>query len=769
MMNFTESQTTAIETINVPCLIQAGAGSGKTRVIVEKAKRAYLSSIPPEQIAALTFTKKAAAEMRERLFKDIGIDAYKTIICSWHSFAFNQVIKPASDKKHPLLAQIGYSSDVIIFDESESRMTLNECVKEVLNKDEIEAFNEAGGVRRLENEMGFALSYGRTVKYQDKWLKEKWKKCPVERSEELLWYSYLTVWKLYEKKLFSMNAIDYNYMLVIAVFLLEKDKTLRQWLSGFLKVILADEHQDCNPIQGRFLKLVAGAGTNLTMVGDDKQSIYGFRAADITQILNASRDYQGIKVITLPDNFRSSPEIITLANSITDLMDESQKISEGHMKPNKPSKGIKPVVREFFSDDEEAEVITNEIKSILDSKLCNPSDIAILYRNKAIKDKIENCLLSHHIDYQVVGDKDFFDAKEVKDWMAFLRFCGNDADIMAASRVIDGCYISSRGVTMRQNIANGKYENPIAYIKHQTQAGGPKSQLKRDGFSALLESQQCINEAIKECGSKLEYAQLNGISDESEEAREGWDQVTQGLKSALMEIWEHLFKPKYFEEAEKQVSKGAKKDAKEVVDGRKKNVEVLTERLFAFLEEQGHLLDCIRELVLLVDSGGNEEQAVQLMTEHASKGLEFERVYVIGCEDEAHFKSDDTDMNEELRLFYVAVTRAIEHLSISYCNQRFIYGDVSQRKPLRFIEQIPSENYDTPMVPKVQQKPTSYNQRNVASNHSRAQQQMNNAMNEAALLIDVECSNNPIEAFVMSCSDAQSKENEVVRVEGFKL
>lgn len=690
-MNFTDSQLEAITSHGTPSMINAGAGSGKTRVIVEKSRRLITGGMPPERVCAITFTKKAAAEMQSRLYQQIGLDAYRAVICNWHSFAYNQILKTASSKRHPYLSTIGYTGDLIILDDGESRTILTECAKAALSPEEFETLKEAGGVKRLQNDMGLALAYCRGVKEQSEWLKNIWRSKKTDREQQVLWFNKLEVWKLYEQRLIELNAVDYDYILVHAVNLLKSDPHFTNWLQGHFGAVLADEHQDCNPVQGMLLKLIVGNGNNLTMVGDEKQSIYAFRAADVGQLLHAKNDYANMKIVSMAQNFRSSPEIINLANGIADLMDESQKVTDGQMATDKPHTGILPVARYFKDDRKEAEFTANEIHQLIQSGQYQAKDIAVLYRAKIIKNLVEDKFIELGVDYQVVGDRDFFDAKEVKDWIAFLRFCCNENDVMAASRCLDAANIGAKGITMRQHITNGKAKNVMDYMQKMSVAGGEKSQSKRQGFKRIIEAHGVIDDFLKECGSRDDVARLMGLDVSHEAVGDQWQAIIADLKNGMFMIWDEVFKDSYVQEAANRNKKDETVDVLSIVAERRKNIEILTTRLFSFLEQFGHVKDCIRELTLLVDSGDNNTDSVQMMTEHASKGLEFKRVYIVGCEDEAHFKSDDANIHEELRLFYVAVTRAEHEVVLSCASDRFVHGFVEKRNPLRFIQALPKD------------------------------------------------------------------------------
>ncbi|KAB0482396.1 ATP-dependent helicase [Vibrio chagasii] len=692
-MKLTQSQRQAVHSNGVPTMINAGAGSGKTRVIVEKAGNLIDGGMPPERLCAITFTKKAAAEMLERLYQRVGIQAYKSVICNWHSFALNQVLKPAMTKKHPYFVKSGYTSnDLVILDESESFTLINEAANKVLSKSDLEYLKENGGVQNVQRVISFALAFGRGPKAEYHHQMDAWKGKEVAQVERDIFQFSILIWQAYYKRLVELNAVDYDHILIHAVKILSIDAKFRSWIQHHFLAVLADEHQDANPIQGLLLKLIVGDGKNLTMVGDEKQSIYGFRAADVGQLLNACTDYEGMNIIHMAENFRSSSEIVSVANAISTLMDKSQKVTDGQMIAKSGVSGTKPFARRFTNDNSEAEYTAKEINSLIQSGEYIGRDIAILYRAKNIKHSIEEHLLKLGVDYQVIGDKDFFDAKEVKDWMAFLRFCANEKDVMAASRVIDGSYIKSRGVTMRQKLIDTGM-SPIDYCKFMTTQGTAKSEAKKQGFKDLIEFHETIKEVLSESGSIDDIDKLRNYELSNEELQELWAEILVGIENALLTIWQALFKPKCIAEAKKKYKTDTETaEVLSEVTTRENNVKTLNARLFKYTEQHGHLLDCIKELNLLVDSGDHQANSVQLMTEHSSKGLEFKRVYVIGCEDEAHFKgTEQDDVHEELRLFFVAATRAESDLIFSCASKRLVFGNTVPRQPLRFLVSIPPE------------------------------------------------------------------------------
>lgn len=702
-MKLTASQYEGVNTTGVPCMINAGAGSGKTRVIVEKAATFIESGLEPCRLCAITFTKKAAAEMLERLYLRIGIKAYQAVICNWHSFALNQVIKPAIKKQHPYFVKCGYtSSDLVILDETESLTLINESAKKTLSNSDYEFLKEHGGAKYVQNFMGLSLSYGRGPKSE---FEHQSKTNPnLTFDEKALLSHCVCIWKVYYRRMIELNAIDYDHILVHAVKILTNDVGFRTWLQNQFKAVLADEHQDANPVQGLLLKLIVGQGNNLTMVGDEKQSIYAFRAADVGQLLNAQKEFGDMKIVQMGENFRSTEQVVNVANAIADLMHEDQKVTDGHMIAMANIQGDKPIARQFANDKDEAITTANEIKQAIESGELKPEEIAILYRSKVIKDPIEAQLIENGVEYRVVGDKDFFDSKEVKDWSAFLRFCANEKDVMAASRVIDAASLKTKGVTMRQKLID-KNLTVIEYCKYMTTYGTVKSQDRKLGFVSLLECHSIIKEALFECGSITDLAKINNYELSDSELRNKWGEVLSGLEEGLHQIWVELFKPKIIDNAKKKY-KTQEMTAEVIseVNKREQNVITLTKRLFAFTELHGHLHDCIKELNMLVDSGEQGASAVQLMTEHASKGLEFKRVYVIGCEEEAHFKGNEKDnVHEELRLFYVATTRAEKDLIYSYAQRRLVHGEFKTRKPLQFLCALPVDllYWESSISPKV--------------------------------------------------------------------
>ncbi|MGF1827218.1 ATP-dependent helicase [Vibrio splendidus] len=692
-MNLTQSQNQAVHSQGAPTMINAGAGSGKTHVIVEKAAKLIEGGMAPERLCAITFTKKAAAEMLERLYRRIGIDAYKAVICNWHSFALNKVLKPAIAKNHQYFIKSGYTSnDLVILSDSESYTLLNESATKVLSKSDLEYLKENGGVKRVERVIGFALAFGRGPKAEYNNQMELWRGKEVSQIDRDMFQFSLLIWQAYYKRLVELNAVDYNHILVHAVKILTIDAKFRGWIQQHFLAVLADEHQDANPVQGLLLKLIVGNGTGLTMVGDEKQSIYGFRAADVGQLLNACSDYEGMNIIHMAENFRSTSEIVSVANAISNLMAPDQKVTDGQMIAKSGKTGNKPIARRFSTYSAEAEYTANEIHSLIQNGECTGSDIAILYRAKNIKESIEENLLKLGVDYQVIGDKDFFDSKEVKDWMAFLRFCANEKDVMAASRVIDGSSVSSRGVTMRQKLIDSGI-TPVEYFKYMTTHGTAKSEAKKQGFRDLLEFHETIKEVLEESGSIQDLAKLHNHVLSEAELQNLWEDVLNGIESALLSIWQVIFKPKCLSEAKKKFKTDFEtSEVLNEVSTREKNVITLNARLFKYTEQHGHLVDCIKELNLLVDSGDQQSDSVQLMTEHSSKGLEFKRVYVIGCEEEAHFKDNEQDnVHEELRLFFVASTRAEQDLIFSCASKRLVFGSTVPRTPLRFLLKIPTQ------------------------------------------------------------------------------
>ncbi|EHA1127434.1 ATP-dependent helicase [Vibrio navarrensis] len=694
-MSLTPNQTTGVKTFGKPLLLCAGAGAGKTKVIVEKIRLILSSGTDPQSVAAITFTKKAAAEMKERLYSMIGLDAYRCVITNWHSFALNHILKPANKRNHPFFAFQRYKGELIVIDKGESVSLLRESAKDELSKEEHEFWDERGGLRSLDKVMAKGRANGRTVKEHYEWQQKIWvtEGCDKQASQQFTYN--IRIWRNYERRLRNVNATDFDNILVLSVKLLQYDPNLVRLLQAQFKYVLADEHQDCNPVQGLLLKLIVGNGTGLTIVGDEKQSIYGFREADVYQLLDAHRQYPGMEIVNMADNFRSKSPIISLANNIASLMEE--KITDGQMIPYRRDRGIKPQLRVFQTDRDEADHVANEIISKISSGT-KASDIAVLYRGKIAKECLEKTLIEKQVPIQVVGEQDFFDKAEVKDWVAFLRFCANPNDVMAASRTVEAMDIGSRGLTLRRHVMDHGI-SVEDYLIEQSRKGGPKSAGKRAGFANLIELYQAFNSTFLEAGSRETFADSQGIT--FAESEELWNEYLNKIYNALMGSWIELYQPAVVRAAEKKVAKSGSDDegnnVASIVATKKRNVELLTQRFFKFLETQGHMIDAVKEIVLLLDSGETNTDAVQFMTEHASKGLEFSVVYVIGCEDETSFRDGDNQENswhEELRLLYVAATRPMDELYISCATSRWEFTDTKVKTPLRFLERLNPENID---------------------------------------------------------------------------
>lgn len=697
-MNLTPNQLLGVQTQGRPTLLCAGAGAGKTKVIVEKIRCILEAGVEPEAIAAVTFTKKAAAEMRDRLFAMVGLDAYRCNISNWHSFALNHILRPAQKNGHDFFKRQKYTDEIIIIDKSEAMSLLREAAKESLTKDDHGSWTDGGGLKSLNKVMSKGRAHGRSVKMHYTWQIGAWEKDKQDLDTIRQFNFNIKIWVEYERKLRSVNAVDFDNILVLAVHLLKQDSVLVSKLRNTFKFILADEHQDCNPVQGMLLKLIAGDGHCLTLVGDEKQSIYKFREADVYQLLNAYKEYENMAVINMADNFRSTTPIINLANNIARFMTE--KITDGQMVPFRTDRGIKPQYRLFQSHRDEALYVANAIQTqISNGKKAN--EIAVLYRSKVVKEELESTLIERNMAVQVVGEQDFFDKKEVKDWVAFLRFCANTNDVMAASRALDAMDIGSKGITLRRNVLDSNI-SVLDYMRSQSVKGGEKSHAKREGFRSLVELSDAFYDVFTQIGSRHDLATNLGLSYADTSVEEEWRKHLNRIYGALIGTWKELFRPACEKQAKKKLeSNTSAVDSKETIDSivskKLKNIELLTQRFFDFLDKQGHMLDAIKEIVMLLDSGETNVDAVQFMTEHASKGLEFKVVYVIGCEDESHFRGDEDESlswHEELRLFYVAATRAEDELYISSASSRWEYNDTKIKTPLRFISMLSPDNID---------------------------------------------------------------------------
>lgn len=626
-----ENQRKAAEKIEGPVLILAGAGSGKTRTVTYRiAHMIKEKNISPLNILALTFTNKAAREMKERAEELIGEEnSYNLVVSTFHSFAV-RILKTYSER-------IGYGKNFNIYDVDDQKSIITKIKKEMNIKDDIAPGRIANRISKLKED-GVGLD-------------EVSRQLDLKISANRLFYD---IYKKYDEVLKANNAMDFSDLLLNARRLLD-DKYVLDIIQNRYQYIVVDEYQDTNNIQYEIINLIAAKYRNICVVGDEDQSIYAFRGANIENILNFEKDYPDAYTIKLERNYRSTKRILDTANELI----RNNKSSKGKKLWTDGSEGEKIKIFNAKTPYDEAEFIVKEIKSKSKSGV-DYKDMTILYRTNAQSRVLEEKLLEGNVPYKIYGGMQFFQRKEIKDILAYLNLLNNRNDNHNFYRIIN---------VPKRSIGEKTLEK-IAEIANERNI-------------PMLDALQFVDE------TNIRGAVKNTLKD--------FYNMIQGIYLSLDELSvkevfdEVITKTKYFDSIE---------DNKE---DRVKNIEELLNSIIELEKRNPHIsladyLDMV-SLTASTDEMEENENFVKLMTIHSSKGLEFDYVFIAGMEDglfpSCSFESSEEDIEEERRLCYVAVTRAKKELYISYASERMTWGQMNyNRKPSRFIYEMKQDNLE---------------------------------------------------------------------------
>ena len=614
-----DKQKEAVKWPDGPLLVLAGAGSGKTRVLTTKL--AYLvneKEVNPYNILAITFTNKAAKEMKERAFKMLGSDAYKMQISTFHSLGL-LLIRENYDK-------LGFDKNFTILDSDDSLTIIKKILKE-MNLDP-KVYNP----RAIRNKISSAKNELMDSNYYSRFANSEY--------EEIV----LEVFRKYEKKVFKNNSMDFDDLLLLPIKLFKKFPEVLEKYQERFKYILVDEYQDTNEAQYILIKMLSKKYKNICVVGDLDQSIYGFRGANFRNILNFEKDYPDAKVIPLEENYRSTGNILNVAN---DIIKHNKQRKEKNLW-TKNDDGTKIRYHRAYDEKDEANYVMEEIKKLIISGE-EKSNIAVLYRTNAQSRNMEEALLRENIPYKVVGSFYFYNRKEIKDLISYLKLIYNSNDDVSLMRVIN--------VPKRQI--------------------GPKT--IENLATKALDKGVSLYEAI-DSGKELEFKKLiERIKQESE-------------NMSLTELVEFIL-------AESGMRRELENSKTLEAEVRLENLEEFKSITKNFEENNGviSLEEFLLEISLVSDmeEHKNNNDVVTLMTIHSAKGLEFDHVFIIGLEEGLFPHSNCLDspdeIEEERRLCYVAVTRAKKTLTLVNASRRMLYGNTNCNPPSRFIAEINDE------------------------------------------------------------------------------
>ena len=624
-----EKQLEGVTYTTGPCLIIAGAGSGKTKVITHKI--AYLINeehVKPWNILAITFTNKAAREMKERAEKLVGDNIKDIWIGTFHSICV-RILRRYIDR-------LGFDSSFAIFDTSDQKSLIKECIKNC-NLDE-KLFSEKSIMNEIsnsKNEMIDEITYEKRA--QGDFRKEK----------------IASVYKLYQTKLKQNNSIDFDDIINFTIKILMENVDCLEYYSEKFKYILVDEYQDTNKAQFTLVTLLASKYGNLTVVGDNDQGIYSFRGADITNILNFEKDFPGTKIIKLEQNYRCTSNILNVANAV--IKNNETKYEKKLWTKNE--EGPKPIVLIGDNEYDEATNIVHEINHLKREEYYKNSDFAILYRMNTQSRAIEDILRREDIPYKIVGGLKFYERKEIKDIIAYLRLINNQSDNMSLKRIINEPKrgIGKTSLDQIEMLADQNQTSMYDIIKRSQEFG----------LNRVFANTQEFIKLIEELSSKKEEEKVSNLIKET---------LKKSGYTKALEIENDL-----------------------TSQNRIENLEEFLTVAIEFEEESADnkLSDFLETITLSSDVDDLEETGneVTLMTLHSAKGLEFPVVFLVGME-EGIFPSyrsigEPKELEEERRLCYVGVTRAKQNLYLTAAKQRTVFGSTTCNSLSRFLGEIP--------------------------------------------------------------------------------
>ena len=632
------SQIQAIETINGPVLIMAGAGSGKTRVLTHRyAHLVKHHNVDVEQILAITFTNKAAEEMKSRISKLLNLKISPKWISTFHSLCV-KILRIHGDK-------IGYKSNFTIYDQSDSNKVIRNCMSE--NNVDLKQYSPKRFQAHISNLKNSMISPGEAL----------------ENAESFFEVKVAEIYSSYEKKLIIANSMDFDDLLIKTVELLQTNESILKFWSNKFQFIMVDEYQDTNFVQYKLVELLGSNNKNVCVVGDSDQSIYAFRGADIRNIIEFEKDFSNATVIQLDKNYRSSKKILNLANSV--ISNNPRKIEKNLWTDNEDGLDISSF--RFRSEKDEARWVAEEVKSLIDSSKEN--EIAIFYRTNSQSRLFEEELRMLNINYKVIGSVRFYDRKEIKDIISYLQFLVNDSDTVAFERIVN---VPRRGIG----------ESTVKKIRIYLNETG------KSIFEALESIEEIKNISPRIKGSLSEFKDL---------ITELKSYSLQGPSKTIQKVLELTgYKMSLIKEGTLE-SQMRIENIEELLNSAFSFENLYEEEID---EPYGMLRDYLESIALFSETDKLEDaDRVLLMTIHNAKGLEFPYVFMTGMEEnlfphERSSQGDNSEIEEERRLCYVGITRAEKKLYLTHAWSRTLWGGTVYNLPSRFLEEG-SSHFDT--------------------------------------------------------------------------
>ena len=643
LKDLNEAQRAAVEYIDGPSLVIAGAGSGKTRVLTYKIAYLLSQGMKPWSIMALTFTNKAAREMKERIGKLVGNDLAQHLYMGTFHSIFSRILRAEAE-------HIGFNNNFTIYDESDSRSLIKAIVKEMgLDDKKYKPAAVHAKISMAKNNLMSAAAYE-----SDAAIFEQNKRAQMPEVGK--------IFVAYVQRCKQANAMDFDDLLTLTYQLFREHEDIRHKYAARFDYVLVDEYQDTNHVQMSIVMQLCQEKQRVCAVGDDSQSIYSFRGANIDNILNYQRQFQGTRLFKLEQNYRSTQTIVEAANSL--IKHNRNQIPKDVFSEN--AKGEKIQYKPAYSDKEEAAIVAKDVKRIRREDGCQYSDFAILYRTNAQSRSFEEEFRKQGIPYRIYGGLSFYQRKEIKDIIAYFRLVANPDDEEAIKRIIN---YPARGIgaTTVLKIADCAHQNQVSFWEV---IGAPERYglaVNKGTMNKLETFRLLISSFIERAQTTDVYELGDAIIKES------------GISQDIM----------------------SGKDADDLA--RQENLEEFLSGMSAFVEERREegrfdelfLQDYLQDVALLTDAdsdGDKDEPRVSLMTVHAAKGLEFPTVFVVGLEENI-FPSPLSaaslrELEEERRLLYVAITRAEKHCILTNAKNRWRYGKMEFDNPSRFIDEI---------------------------------------------------------------------------------
>ena len=638
-----EAQRAAVEYIDGPSLVIAGAGSGKTRVLTYKIAYLLSKGMKPWSIMALTFTNKAAREMKERIGRLVGDDLAQHLYMGTFHSIFSRILRAEAE-------HIGFNNNFTIYDETDSRSLIKAIVKEMgLDDKSYKPAAVHAKISMAKNNLVSAETYA-----SDAAIYEQNKRAQMPEVGK--------IFVAYVHRCKQANAMDFDDLLVLTHQLFREHEEIRQKYASRFDYILVDEYQDTNHVQMSIVMQLCKEKLRVCAVGDDSQSIYSFRGANIDNILNYQKQLKGTRLFKLEQNYRSTQTIVKAANSLI-------KFNRNQIKKDVYSEnavGEKLQYKPAYSDKEEAVIVAKDIKRIKRQDDCGYHDFAILYRTNAQSRSFEEEFRKQGIPYRIYGGLSFYQRKEIKDIIAYFRLVANPDDEEAIKRIIN---YPARGIgaTTVMKIADCAHQNQVSFWEVIGEPAHYGLNVNKGTLTKLDNFRLLISSFIERSHTTDVYELGDAIIKES------------GISQDIM----------------------SGRDADDLA--RQENLEEFLSGMSAFVEERREegrmdealLTDYLQDVALLTDAdseGAKDEPRVSLMTVHAAKGLEFATVFIVGLEENI-FPSplaamSVRELEEERRLLYVAITRAEKHCILTNAKNRFRYGKMEFDNPSRFIDEI---------------------------------------------------------------------------------